>query len=109
MFQYLHLFLKCVMKEYITLEEIKKHLNIDFSDDDTYLADIVTVAQMSVERAINAPLSEHEENGALNPMLKHAIKILAGNFYANREPVSFATPNVIPYTLAYLILSLIHI
>ena len=92
------------MKEYISLEEIKKHLNIDFSDDDAYLADLVSVAQMSVEKAINAELTSYEdENGELNPMLKHAIKILAGNFYANREPVSFATPNVIPYTLAYLI------
>nr|WP_302830098.1 head-tail connector protein [uncultured Bacteroides sp.] len=92
------------MKEYITLEEIKKHLNIDFSDDDTYLSYIVVVAQMSVEKAINSELSSHEmEDGALNPMLKHAIKILAGNFYANREPVSFATPKEIPYTLAYLI------
>ncbi|BBK87883.1 hypothetical protein Bun01g_22530 [Bacteroides uniformis] len=89
------------MKEYITLEEIKKHLNIDFSDDDTYLADIVTVAQMSVERAINAPLSEHEENGALNPMLKHAIKILAGNFYANREPVSFSSVSFVTYSVFY--------
>lgn len=92
------------MKEYITLEEIKKHLNIDFSDDDAYLTDIVAVAQMSVEKAINSDLVSYEgEDGTLNPMLKHAIKILAGNFYANREPVSFATPNVIPYTLAYLI------
>lgn len=92
------------MKEYITLEEIKKHLNIDFNDDDAYLADIVAVAQMSVEKAINSSLAAYEaEDGALNPMLKHAIKILAGNFYANREPVSFATPNVIPYTLSYLI------
>ena len=89
--------------EYITLEDIKKHLNIDFSDDDAYLKDIVIVAQMSVEKAINTPLSEYEENGMLNPMLKHAIKILAGNFYANREPVSFATPNVIPYTFASII------
>lgn len=92
------------MKEYITLEEIKKHLNIDFSDDDLYLTDIVTVAQLSVEKAINSDLSNYEVgDGSLNPMLKHAIKILAGNFYVNREPVSFATPNVIPYTLAYLI------
>lgn len=92
------------MDNYVTLEEIKKHLNIDFSDDDDYLSDIVLVAQMSVEKAICDSLKTHEdEPGVLNPMLKHAIKILAGNFYANREPVSFATPSVIPYTLAYLI------
>lgn len=92
------------MKEYVTLEEIKKHLNIDFGDDDAYLSDIVIVAQMSVEKAISTDLASYEaEDGSLNPMLKHAVKILAGNFYANREPVSFATPSVIPYTLAYLI------
>lgn len=52
--------------EYITLEDIKKHLNIDFSDDDAYLKDIVIVAQMSVEKAINTPLSEYEENGIVD-------------------------------------------
>lgn len=92
------------MKEYITLDEIKKHLNIDFDDDDAYLKDITQVAQMSVEKAIGEELASYEgEDGTLNPMLKHAIKILAGNFYANREPVSFAAPSIIPYTLAYLI------
>jgi uncharacterized phage protein (predicted DNA packaging) len=89
--------------EYVTVEELKKHLNIDFSDDDAYLADILKVAMLSIETTIKTPLEEHVKDGEFNPMLKHAIKILAGNFYANREPVSFATPSVIPYTLNYLI------
>ena len=89
--------------EYVTIEELKKHLNIDFSDDDAYLADILKTSIMSVEMAIKTPLEEYVKDGEFNPMLKHAIKILAGNFYANREPVSFATPSVVPYTLTYLI------
>jgi len=89
--------------EYVTIEELKKHLNIDFSDDDAYLADILKTSIMSVEMAIKTPLEEYVKDGEFNPMLKHAIKILARNFYANREPVSFATPSVVPYTLTYLI------
>lgn len=89
--------------EYVTVEELKKHLNIDFSDDDAYLTDILKVAMLSIETTIKTPLEEYVKDGEFNPMLKHAIKILAGNFYANREPVSFATPSAIPYTLSYLI------
>ncbi|MFV0327696.1 MAG: head-tail connector protein [Bacteroides xylanisolvens] len=89
--------------EYVTVEELKKHLNIDFSDDDAYLTDILKVAMLSIETTIKTPLEEYVKGGEFNPMLKHAIKILAGNFYANREPVSFAAPSVIPYSLSYLI------
>jgi uncharacterized phage protein (possible DNA packaging) len=88
---------------YVTLEEIKQHLNIDFSDEDSYLSDLIEVAQTSVETYISAPLDDYVAEGKLNPMLRHAIKILAGNFYANREPVAFAEPRSIPYTLDYLV------
>lgn len=88
---------------YVTLEEIKQHLNIDFSDEDVYLSDLIEVAQTSVEMAISTPLTDYVVGGKLNPMLRHAIKILAGNFYANRESVAYAEPRPIPYTLDYLV------
>jgi len=89
---------------YITVEDLKKHLNIDFSDDDEYLISLIEVAQASIEMYVSTSLSDYEiSSGKLNPMLVHAIKILAGTFYANREAVAFAEPRPIPYTLDYLV------
>lgn len=89
---------------YVSVEDLKKHLNIDFSDDDAYLTSLIEVAQSSIEMSVCTPLTDYEViPGTLNPMLVHAIKILAGTFYANREAIAFAEPRPIPYTLDYLV------
>lgn len=92
-----------LMELYVTIEELKQHLNIDHDSDDRYLASLLSTAQMSIEKSIQQPLENCLIDETLNPMLVHAIKILAGGFYANREPVAYAQPRPIPYTLSYLI------
>lgn len=92
------------MELYVTVEELKQHLNIDYEGEDNHLLSLIETAQVSVETAIQRPLTDRlTQYGELNPMLKHAIKILAGGFYANREPVAYAQPKPIPYTIDYLI------
>lgn len=88
---------------YVTLAEAKKHLNVDFSDDDDYIEDLISVGEASVEKSIQCPITDYVTDGTLNPMLGHAVKMIAANLYANREPVAFAVPQAIPYTLQYLI------
>ena len=92
---------------YITVEQLKKQVNVDFSDDDSYMSDLIEVAQTAVENDIQRPLSELETtraNGTTIPApLKHAILLLAANLYSNREPVAFSAPQPVPYTLRYLI------
>jgi len=88
---------------YVTLDEMKKHLNVDFTDDDDYITSLISVGEASVEKAIQHPITDCVTNNALNPMLIHAVKLIAGNLYANREPVAYAVPQAIPYTLQYLI------
>lgn len=92
------------MELYVTVDELKQHLNIDYEGEDEYLVSLIETAQVSVETAIQRPLTDRlTEDGELNPMLKHAIKIMAGGLYANRDPVAYAQPRPIPYTLSYLI------
>jgi len=92
------------MANYITLDEMKKHLNIDFTDDDEYVTSLIEVAQCSIEKTIQHPLKDCEiSDGVLNPALVHAMKLLAGNLYANREPVAYGVPQAVPYTMQYLI------
>lgn len=91
------------MDLYVTVEDLKRHLNVDYDGEDGYLSSLNETAHVSVETYIRQPLAGFVEDGRLNPMLVHAIKIFAGNLYANREAVAFVEPRAIPYTLDYLL------
>lgn len=91
---------------YLQLYQIKKHLNIntDFHDDDEYLVDLATVAQTVVEKHIDTPLKQLEnEEGEIPSPLVHAMLLFIGNMYANRESVAFASVQVLPHAYDYLI------
>ncbi len=93
------------MKMYIEADDIKKHLNIDYDEDDGYLTQLVEAAESAIERFIQQPLEKLEdENGDIPAALKHAVRLMVGGFYANREPVAFATATEIPFGLMFLIM-----
>lgn len=84
------------MVEYVTLEELKQHLNVDFDTDDTYISALIEPVQLAIEAYLNTPLEGFVKDGKIDRRIWHAIRILAANYYANRESVTFATPQVIP-------------
>lgn len=90
---------------YITLEKAKKHLLIDddFKADDMYILDLITVAEDSVSKHLDIALKELEAGGELPPAIIHAMLLMIGNLYANREPVNYGTVVKIPYSYEYLI------
>ncbi|MDR1882997.1 MAG: head-tail connector protein [Prevotella sp.] len=92
---------------YITLEHARKHLNLDecFCEDDGYIAQLIEVARAVVEKAICHKLSDLEgEDGNIPSPLFHAILLMVGNFYSNREPVVVgATPAEMPVSYQYLV------
>lgn len=90
---------------YLTLEQVKKHLLIDesFTADDLYLTDLITVAEDSVSKHLDIALEELVEGGLLPPSVIHAMLLMIGNLYANREPVAYGTVVKIPYTYEYLV------
>lgn len=91
---------------YIDTVILKKHLNIDefFVDDDEYLKALCLAAENAVENHISRPLSEiTDESGQLPPAVNHAILLLVGHFYNNRESVAFANAAVIPLAYEYLL------
>lgn len=91
---------------YMTVEDLKKHLNVDHSEDDTYISDLIEVAEDYVATYLNAPLTEYVEDDKLKASVKHAIRLLVGTWYANRESVAFATPSVLPDGVYSLLLPL---
>ena len=84
------------MVQYVTLEELKQHLNVDFDTDDTYISSRIEPGQLLIEAYLNNPLDTYVEDGKIDRRIWHAIRIYAANYYANRESVTFATPQVIP-------------
>ena len=90
---------------YITLSEAKQHLIIDssFTADDEYILALIDVAEDAVSKNINIALENLSVGGEIPPAVKAAILLLVGNLYANREPVSYASVNKVPYTFDYLL------
>jgi hypothetical protein len=91
---------------YITLEQAKQHLlvDMDYKADDLYILDLITVAEDSVKQHLNIGLlSELETGGSLPPVIIHAMLLMIGNLYANREPVAFATAIKVPLSYEYLL------
>lgn len=90
---------------YITIDEAKKHLNVDdsYKDDDTYIGDLIKVAEDSVAQHLDIALDGLVVDGALPSAISHSILMMVGNLYANREPVAYSSVVKVPYTLEYLL------
>lgn len=88
----------------LDLQDIKKHLNIDFDDDDSYLSDLIVAAEEAISTYLNRPMSDfRKEDGTLSPSVKHAVRLMVGAWYANREPVTYGTASTVPYTLGWIL------
>jgi uncharacterized phage protein (predicted DNA packaging) len=88
------------MEMLISLDDLKRHLSIElgFTDDDEMLENLIYTAQEAVEKSINRRLTDHEPHTVLQ-----SIRIYAATLYANRESVSFGSPNKIPCTFDFLV------
>lgn len=89
---------------YVTVSDAKKHILVDeyFTDDDTYILSLIKSAEDAVSKRIDRNLSDTLIDGELPDSIRQSILLLVGNWYANREPVSFGSANEIPYTFEYL-------
>ena len=90
---------------FVTVEDIKRFLYIDFEADDLLLAELIEAAEDTISRHIGRRLSELVRcDGTLPGSLIQAIKIMVANMYASRESVAFGgNPVKIPYSFEYLL------
>lgn len=91
---------------YIELDIAKKHLNIekDFTEDDEYILGLIDMAEQAVRVHVNEDFEKlAEENGGCLPdPLLHAMLLMIGNMYQNREILG--TRNLaLPFNYQYLI------
>ena len=89
---------------YVTLEALKQHLRVEYTADDTYLTTLIDVAEAAIGNELGKPLADFvDDNNALPTPLVHAIKLLAGDLYNNRESVAPVNMHEVPRTLDYLL------
>ena len=90
------------MSTYITLEEAKTHLRVDFSDDDTYIQDLCNLVEEVVATEIGQLLDEFDDGLPLG--LTHAMMLILAHLYMVREPVVIGVSvNKLPYSYQYLL------
>ncbi len=75
------------MKEYITLHEVKAHLEVDqdYNGDDDLIKSILEDALAIAEADLCVPLSEIEKEDKLPGAVRRAILLLIGSYYKSRE------------------------
>lgn len=84
------------MTEYVTLAELKQHLNVDFDDDDEYIKGLIIPVQLEIESYLNNPIESYVKDEEIDRRIWHAIRIEVADFYANRESIAFAKPEILP-------------
>lgn len=92
----------------LNLKEVKTHLNVDscFHEDDEYIKSLIEVAEDTVRTHLQVTSLDDivlSNGGTLPASIKHAMLLLIGNWYANREGISFAQAHDIPYSYKYLL------
>ena len=90
---------------YIDLDIIKKHLNIDedFIDDDVLLLNYAEAAQRAIENHIDQSLDNFVDDGQLDPGLQQAALLIIGTWYQNRESVTYGPAQQVPHCYEYLL------
>lgn len=89
----------------ISLNRIKKHLNIDeyFTDDDLYLLSLRDAAKEAVERDLGFRIDDFYCNCETPEAINHAILLMVGTFYNNRESIAAAQLHPVPISYQYLL------
>ncbi|WP_011581224.1 MULTISPECIES: head-tail connector protein [Chelativorans] len=65
-----------------SIEDTKAFLNVTGSDDDALITSLIEAAESWIDRWLATPMAEM---ATVPADLKHAVKMLVGHFYENRE------------------------
>lgn len=89
-------------EEFVTLEMIKTHLNIepDYHAQDDYLLHLREVAFLVVQNHICSDLATLNGN---KKAIGHALLLLIGTYFLQRESIGTSSMKECPHTLQYIL------
>jgi hypothetical protein len=91
-------------------DSVATHLDINLEDilietqaveDNTNVEAVIVNGKIQLQELNTSTPSESSKE--LPAGIKHAILLMIGNLYANREPISYGAVIKVPYTLDYLL------
>lgn len=92
------------MPTYISLDDAKKHLNVEHNEDDAFISELIDVAEDHLSGLLHRQLvSVEESSGELPAALRHALRIIVARFYADREGYRSGRVTELPFALGSLI------
>lgn len=87
----------------IELSDIKRHLNVDFDEDDLLIESMIKAVEASMEHTIGASLSELMKDGKLPDDLLHVSRIMVAKLYEYREGNTYGKVQDVSFTLSHLL------
>lgn len=90
----------------LTLPEAKLHLRVDGEDEDAYIEALVAVASEYVTRMVSRAPTAAVPVPAPTPVTetqRHAVRLLLGHWYANREAASATAVSEVPMAVSMLL------
>lgn len=89
----------------LNLELVKRHLNVDYDDDDDLILSYAQAAEQAVERHINVPLAhlQAKSGGEVPAPVQQAMLLMTGTLYAHRESVTPMSLKEVPLCYKYLL------
>lgn len=92
------------MPTYLSIDDAKKHLNVEHDEDDDFISELIDVAEDHLSGLLNRQLvSVEESSGELPAALRHALRIIVARFYADREGYRPGRVTELPFALGSLI------
>ena len=92
------------MPTYISLDDAKKHLNVEHNEDDAFISELIDVAEDHLSGLLHRQLvSVEESSGELPAALRHALRIIVARIYADREGYRSGRITELPFALGSLI------
>ena len=88
---------------YVTVEDIKRHINVDFNNDDKLIESYIQAAEQAIEDMINVPLATYVSDGKLAAPLVHAIRLQTAKMYEYREGTVHSKATEVPFTFGFLV------
>lgn len=93
------------VKGWCSVENLKEHLIVEYNDDDALIQDYAVAAWNLVETLLERPLSElvKQYDGIMPASLIHAVRLLVGRYYAEREGDSFTNTGDMSFGISALL------
>lgn len=83
-----------------SLAEAKEFLRITFDTDDDLIARTIEAAESHIESMLGYPLDDGSSPLYVAPPLRQAVLQLVAHWYDSRQPVTEASANEVPFTVA---------